>query len=144
MFELFLVIGSLPVIPNVILNCTLGVGAIAGHLHFAAHTYPKAAPAAAISHDRAWRSIVATARQCQQAGLAVPNIPLGQLTQEFADWDLKLFEPLLRSDLKASPETKLGFAPWSDFANGSPEEYSRKVPALAEVRKRLNLDAPKK
>jgi hypothetical protein len=144
LFELFLVIGWLPAGPSMILNLALGLGAVAGHLHFAAHIYPKVAPAAMISHDRTWRSIVATARECQQAGLAVPDLPLGALTQEFADWDLKLFEPLLRSDLKISPETHLLFAPWSDFADQSPDQYLRQVPALAEVRRRLNLDAPKK
>jgi hypothetical protein len=144
LFELFVVIGSLPAVPSVILNLALGLSAVAGHLHFAAHVYPEVAPAAMISHERAWHSIVAMARECQEAGLAIPNIPLGVLTQEFADWDLKLFEPLLRSDLKASPETHLAMAPWSNFTNGSPDEYSRKIPTLAEVRRRLNLDVPKK
>jgi hypothetical protein len=144
LFELFLLIGSLPARLSVILNSALGLCAVAGHLHFAAHIYPKVAPRAMISHERAWRSIVTMAGECQRAGLAIPNLPLGELTQEFGDWDLKRFEPLLRADLRISPEANLPVAPWSDFANGSPNEYSRKVPALAQVRKWLNLDVPKK
>ena len=138
--ELFLVIASLPVVLSAILNLGLGICAVAGQLHFAAHIYPKVAPKAMISHERAWHSVVAMASECQRAGLAVPNVPLGELTQEFTDWDLKLFEPLLRSDLKMPPETNLPMEPWIDFAQGSPDNYSRQVPSLAEVRKRLNLD----
>ena len=95
-----------------------------------------------ISHERAWHSIVAMARECQQAGLGIPNVPLGQLTHEFADWDLRLFEPLLRSDLKLPPDTKLEIVPWSDVSDGTAENYSRQVPSLAKVRKQLNLNAP--
>jgi hypothetical protein len=43
-----------------------------------------------------------------------------------------------------SPETDLPFAPWIDFEKRSPDQYSRRVPALAEVRRRLNLDEQKK
>lgn len=139
--ELFCLVALLPTFPSVILNFGLGICTVAAHLHFAAHIYPKIAPRAMISHQRAWHSIVAMARECQTARLAIPNVPLGELTQEFADWDLKLFEPLLRSDLKAPPETNLEIVPWSNFANGSPDQYSRQVPTLAEVRKQLNLHA---
>jgi hypothetical protein len=141
LFELFRAIASRR---GALLNVALGLCAVAGHLYFAARIFPNLAPRAMISHDRAWRSIIAMARECQSAGLAVPNVPLGELTQEFADWDLKLFEPLLRSDLKMSPETNLSMAPWSEFENGSPDEYARKVPAIADVRRRLRLDGPKK
>ena len=139
--EMFLLVAWLPVLPGVVLNLTVGACAVAAHLHFAVHTYPKVAGGAMISHERAWHSIVAMARECQNAGLATPNVPLGQLTQEFADWDLKLFEPLLRSDLKLPPETKLELIPWSDVTNAPVDNYSRQVPSLAKVRKRLNLDA---
>ena len=143
LFELFVAISSLPGMRGVLLNVAVGLCAVAGHLYFAARIYPIISPRAMISHDRAWRSIVAMARECRSAGLAIPNVPLGELTQEFSDWDLKLFEPLLRSDLK-SLETDLPIAPWSEFENGSPDQYSRNVPALAEVRRRLRLEAPKR
>jgi hypothetical protein len=140
MTELFLLVALLPVLPSGILSLGLGIGAVVGHLQFAAHIYPKVSAKSMISHQRAWHSIVTMTRECQTAGLAIPNIPLGELTQEFADWDLKLFEPLLRSDLKMPPETNLQIAPWIEFAHGSPDNYSRQVPSLAEVRKRLNLN----
>jgi hypothetical protein len=141
MMELFALVAGLSVFPSAILNIGLGICAVAAHLHFATHTYPKVSPNAMISHQRAWRSIVAMARECQRAELAIPNVPLGALTQEFGDWDLKLFEPLLRSDLKTPTETNLQMAPWSNFASGSPEDYFRHVPSLTQVRKRLNLNA---
>jgi hypothetical protein len=140
--ELFLLVAWLPAMAGVILKLGLGICVIAGHLHFAAHVYPKVTPKAAISHQHAWHSIVDMARECRQAGLAIPNIPLGQLTQEFWDWELKLFEPLLRSDLKLPPGTKLEFLPWSDIANASIDNYSAQVPSLAKIRKRLRLDGP--
>lgn len=136
--ELFLLVAWLPALAGVILNVGLGVCAIVAHLHYAAHVYPKVT----ISHRTAWQSIVAMARECQQAGLAIPNVPLGELTQEFFDWDLKVFEPLLRSDLKLPPETKLEIVPWSNVVNGPADNYSHHVPSLAKVRKRLNLEAP--
>jgi hypothetical protein len=141
LMELFLLVALLPVVPGAIVNLGVGIYAVVAHLQFAAHIYPKVAPQAMIPHERAWHSIVAMTRECQSAGLAIPNVPLGELTQEFADWDLKLFEPLLRSDLKLPPETNLEIVPWSDFANASPDNYSRQVPSLAQVRKRLHLDA---
>jgi hypothetical protein len=141
LFELFRAIASLR---GALLNTTLGLCAVAGHLYFAARILPNLAPRATISHDRAWRSIIAMAKECQSAGLAIPNVPLGELTQEFSNWDLKLFEPLLRSDLKMSPETNLAMAPWSEVENESHDEYATKVPALAEVRRRLRLEQPTK
>ena len=70
----------------------------------------------------------------------IPDVPLGILSQEFYDWDLKLFEPLLRADLHLPEGTSLNMAPWTTFAGESPDEYRRQVPSLAEVRKRLQLE----
>jgi hypothetical protein len=138
--ELFLLVAWLPAWAGVIFNVSVVICAAIAHLYFAANVYPKAAPHATISHDRAWRSIVAMARECQSAGLAIPNVPLGALTHEFGDWDLKVFVPLLRADLKLPPETKLEFLPWTDVANAPADNYTRQVPSLAKVRKRLNLN----
>ena len=80
------------------------------------------------------------ASECQRANLAIPNVPLGALTQEFNTWDLKLFEPLLRADLKSPPGTNLQFVEWTDLMNELPE-YDRNVPSLPEVRHRLQLRA---
>ena len=137
--ELFLLVARLPLLPGAILNVGLGVCAVAAHLHFATHIYPQALPKLNISHERAWHSILDMARECQQAGLAIPNVPLGELTQEFADWDLKLFEPLLRSELKLPPETKVELMPWSDITNAAADDYSRQVPSLAHVKEQLKL-----
>ncbi|HEX4631621.1 MAG TPA: hypothetical protein VH188_11730 [Chthoniobacterales bacterium] len=79
------------------------------------------------------------ASQCQKAGLAIPNMPLGVLTQEFSDWDLKLFEPLLRSELKTTTETALQLIPWDQVSKQPPEEYAKNVPSLREVKEILNL-----
>jgi hypothetical protein len=134
--ELLFLVASAPVFLNAILNLALGVCVIIGNLHFAANVYPKVFSKSMISHKRAWQSIVAMAGECQRAGLAIPNVPLGALTQEFYDWDLKLFEPLLRADLKAPSGTNLQFVPWNS-ENGIPNEYYRDVPSLAEVQRRL-------
>jgi hypothetical protein len=61
------------------------------------------------------------------------------LTQEFANWDLKLFEPLLRADLKAPPGSPLSFVAWNELPDG----YSRDVPSLVGVQKKLRLEIKK-
>jgi hypothetical protein len=137
--EFFLLIAWLPALAGAILSVSLGLCAIAAHLHFAAHVYANP-PKLPISHKSAWQSIVAMAGECRQANLAIPNVPLGELTQEFYDWDLKVFEPLLRADLKLPPGTKFELVPWNEVANAPPDNYSRLVPSLSKVRQRLNLN----
>lgn len=141
--ELLFFFASAPSLLGAIFNASLAVYAILGNLQYAANVYPKVEPRSMISHADAWRSVVAMARECQGANLAIPNVPLGALTQEFDDWDLKLFEPLLRADLKVPPETNLSFIAWSRLPNELPNEYDRDVPSLVEVRKRLHLQARK-
>lgn len=141
--DLLFVLASAPILLGGILNAGLAVYAILGNLQYAANVYPKVQPRSMISHAHAWQSVVAMARECQRAGLAIPNVPLGALTQEFYDWDLKLFEPLLHADLKAPPETILSFIAWPGLTNKLPGEYDRDVPSLGEVRKRLHLETRK-
>jgi hypothetical protein len=141
--ELLFVLASAPLLLGGILNVSLAVYAIVGNLQYAANVYPKENPRSMISHSKAWQSVVAMARECQRADLAIPNVPLGALTQEFDDWDLKVFEPLLRADLKAPPETNLSFIAWPDSTNELPNEYDRDVPSLGEVRKKLHLETRK-
>jgi hypothetical protein len=138
--DLLLLVASAPVLLNAILNLGLGVCVITGNLHFAANGYPKAFPKSMISHKRAWQSVVAMARECRSADLAIPDVPLGTLTQEFYDWDLKLYEPLLRADLNLPEGTSLNITRWPAFADESPDEYRRQVPSLAQVRARLQLE----
>ena len=141
--ELLFFFASAPILFGAILNAGLAVYAILGNLQYAANVYPKVEPRSMISHAAAWQSVVAMARECQRADLAIPNVPLGALTQEFEDWDLKLFEPLLRADLKAPPGTNLPFIAWTGLTNESPSKYDRDVPSLDEVRKRLHLETRK-
>ena len=124
---------------SMLVNFFLLFAAIAGNMQFRKNVYPKVEPKSVVSHARAWESIVAMASQCQKAGLAIPNAPLGVLTQEFSDWDLKLFEPLLRSELKLNTDTALDFIPWERVANKPPEEYAKNVPALRDVKESLTL-----
>lgn len=141
--ELLFVLASAPILLGGIFNAGLAACAIIGNLQYAANVYPKVNPRSMISHSIAWKSVVAMARECQRANLAIPNVPLGALTQEFEDWDLKLFEPLLRADLKIPPETNLPFIAWTGLTNELPNEYDHDVPSLGEVRKRLHLETRK-
>jgi hypothetical protein len=136
---LFIRVNAVPFMVSVLMNFFLLFSAIAGNAQFRKNVYPKVAPKSVISHARAWQSIVAMASECQKASLAIPNAPLGVLTQEFSDWDLKLFEPLLRSELKITTETPLEFIPWDRVSNQPPEEYAKNVPALREVKQILTV-----
>lgn len=137
--ELLFVLASAPLFLSGILNAGLAAYAIVGNLQYAANVYPKVKPNSMISHASAWQAVVTMARECRRADLPIPDVPLGALTQEFYDWDLKRFEPLLRADLKALPGTNLQFVAWNEI----PNEYDRDVPSLAEVRKRLHLETRK-
>jgi len=136
---LFIRANAVPFMVSMLLNFFLLFSAIAGGAQFRKNVYPKVEPKSAVSHARAWQSIVTMASQCQRAGLAIPDVPLGVLTQEFSDWDLKLFEPLLRSELKITPDTSLEFIPWERVSGELPEEYAKNVPALRDVRQNLSV-----
>jgi hypothetical protein len=136
---LFIRMNAVPFIVSLVVNFFLLFSAIAGNAQFRKNVYPRVEPKSVVSHARAWKSIVTMAAQCQKAGLAIPNVPLGVLTQEFADWDLNRFEPLLRSELKPNTETTLEFIPWERVANEPPEEYAKNVPALRDVKESLTL-----
>ena len=136
---LFVRVNAVPFAVSVIVNLVLLLSAITGNAQFRRNLYPSLEPKSVISHARAWQSIVAMASQCQKAGLPIPNVPLGALTQEFADWDLKLFEPLLRSDLNVAADTSLEFIPWQQISGEPPEQYAKNVPALRDVRENLKL-----
>jgi hypothetical protein len=139
MADLLFLLAFAPIFLNATMNVGLVVCAVTGNLQYAANVYPKLKPKSMISHASAWQAVVAMARECQSADLAIPNVPLGALTQEFYDWDLKRFEPLLRADLKAPPGTSLQFVAWSEV----PNEYYRDVPALAGVQGKLQLETKK-
>jgi hypothetical protein len=140
--ELLFLFASGPILVSAILNLGLAVGAILGNLHYAKNVYPEVEPRSMISHAQAWHSLVVMARDCQRANLAIPNVPLGVLTQEFDDWDLKAYEPLLRADLKTPPGAILQFVDWPGPANELPNEY-RDILSISEVKKRLRLEIRK-
>lgn len=108
---------------------------------YAATRYRTEHPRDMISHAAAWRSIGMMARECRAANLPIPNVPLGTLTQEFYDWDLQLFEPLLRAELHLEPNEPLTFASW-DKVRGDAPEYAARVPSLRELTKLLELSPP--
>jgi hypothetical protein len=139
--ELLSIFASAPILFGAILNLGLTVCAILGNLHYATNVYPRVEPRSAISHAQAWQSVVAMARDCQTADLAIPNVPLRVLTQEFESWDLKSFEPLLRTDLKTPPGTILHFVDWPGSVNELPSEY-HDIASISEVKKRLWLEIP--
>jgi hypothetical protein len=94
-----------------------------------------------VSHDKAWQSIMAVARECQAAGLPIPNVPMGKLTQEFYDWDLRLFEPLLRDELKLTEPCR--FADWAECRGVNRAQYDAATPSLRRLIALLGLnDAP--
>jgi hypothetical protein len=78
--------------------------------------------------------------QSREAGLAVPNVPLRHLTHEFYDWDTKLFEPLLRSQLHLPPQERINFTDMRDALSMRGADYESKVPAFAQLRGILKLN----
>ena len=139
MSEVLFIFASAPIFLNAFVNVSLVFCAISGNLQYAANVYPKVAPRSMYSHAHAWQSILAMARECRNRGLAIPNVPLGILTQEFVAWDLKRFEPLLRADLNIPQETTLQFIEWTGRIRDLPPEYSQDVPSLGEVQKKVGL-----
>jgi hypothetical protein len=117
----------------------IGIAAYAVNQHYAATVMPALEPRSTISHERAWNLVVQTAREARAAGLAVPDVPMRALTKEF-DWDLKMFEPLLRFDLRLPPGDEITFASWDVFAAGIPQEYAVAVPSLRPLVQLLNLE----
>jgi len=118
----------------------LAACALIGQRQFARNSYAQQQPDATISHDRAWSLVCAMTVQSRGAGLAVPNVPLGHLTHEFYDWDTKLFEPLLRSELHLPPQERINFTDMQDALSVRGADYESKVPAFAQLREILKLN----
>lgn len=64
---------------------------------------------------------------------------MGALTQEFYDWDLKLFEPLLRYSLHLAPEQKIEFEAWQKVRGTELKKYEAVAPSLTRVISLLKL-----
>jgi hypothetical protein len=121
------------------LFCALALAAFATQLDYRWSTFPYVATYARISHSSAWGLIVATARECRAAQLPVPNVPLATLTQEFYDWDPKMFEPLLRRELNLGPEEKIEMITWEQYRQGNRDRYRKSVPSLQLLEEKLYL-----
>lgn len=113
--------------------CVLIIVSVAANLRYFASGYRTANPLNTISHRRVWKLIVATSAESSAAKMPVPNVPLGSLLQEFHDWDLRLFEPLLRAQLLIAESEPLPFASWERFRVVPPDEYRGAVPSLPSL-----------
>jgi hypothetical protein len=103
-------------------------------------TYQSFSPGNAISHGNAWRALVSLARESRSANLPVPNIPMQRVTD--FDWDLKLYEPLLRYSLHLSAEDKIEFEPWEKMRGAELEKYEAVAPSLRHVIPLFGLQPP--
>jgi hypothetical protein len=129
--------------PNVgaVLFVILGFVALMAGRQFGATTYRKIDPRAEISHGKAWRSLVSLARECRAASLPVPNVPMAPLTEEFFDFDLKLYEPLLRYSLHLPREERIAFEPWEKIRGAELQKYQSVAPSLQRITRLLKLDS---
>jgi hypothetical protein len=115
--------------------------ALAANRQHARQVYPAIYPVNMVSHEKAWQLIMAVARECQAAGLPIPNVPMGKLTQEFYDFDLRSFEPLLRDQLKLTEPCR--FADWTECRGANRAQYDAAAPSLRRLIALLGLeDAP--
>ena len=108
-------------------------------VQFCSTTYYSIEPLALVSHRKVWRLIRETAQQCRAAHLPLPNVPLKAVTQEFSDWDARMFEPLLRDDLHLAPGEPFPLVEWRDYLNGDRTRYVKAVPALQRLERRLGV-----
>jgi len=122
-----------------IASLLLAFCAIISQHQFARYVYPKFQPLAQVSHDHAWSLIKGMSREARAAGLPVPNVIMNDLTQEFHGWDLKLFEPVLRHDLKLAPEQRIEFVDIGEALGSRNREYARSVPSLAELSRMMRV-----
>ncbi|MDP9003898.1 MAG: hypothetical protein M3N12_03810 [Verrucomicrobiota bacterium] len=121
------------------LFCALAVAAFVAQVDYRWSTFPQVATYARISHSSAWGLIVATARECRAAQLPIPNIPLATLTQEFFDWDPKMFEPLLRRELNLGPDDSIEMITWEQYRGENRDRYRKSVPSLQLLEEKLYL-----
>jgi hypothetical protein len=115
-------------------------GALATNRHHATQVYPAVYPMNMVNHEKAWQSIVAVAQESRAAGFPIPNVPMGSLTQEFYDWDLRTFEPLLRDQLKLNPGENCRFADWAECRGVSRARYDAAAPSLRRLIQILGLN----
>jgi hypothetical protein len=108
-------------------------------MEYQASAYPLLAPLSRIEHSIAWKLIVDTARECRSAQLPIPNVPLGALTQEFADLDARMFEPLLRQELHLAAGENIEIVPWDQYLAADRKRYQAAVPSLPLLEQKLGV-----
>ena len=124
----------------VAVSLCLGLATYLAHPGYARRLLPRVAPLNLISHDRGWRLIVASAREAKSAQLPIPNLPIGALTQEFYDFDLRLFEPLLHDELHLPQRERCEFIDWHECRKRLRTDYDRAVPSLRPLMNLLQLE----
>jgi hypothetical protein len=102
--------------------------------------YPKYFPRNQISHGQAWKLIKATAQECRTAHLPIPNIPLAPLAQEFHDYNLRLFEPLLHDELNLPAQERCEFVEWPECRGPARARYEQAAPSLDKIIVMLDLE----
>ena len=122
------------------LSLGLGLAAYLAHNGYERRLSPRVTPLNCISHDHAWQLIVTSAHEAKSAQLRIPNLPMGALTQEFYDFDLKLFEPLLHDELQLPRRERCEFVDWRDCRTTMRANYDRAVPSLRPLIDLLRLE----
>jgi hypothetical protein len=115
------------------------LAAVAAQIDFQSSAHKYVRPLSAISHASPWKLILATVQECRAARLPVPNVPLGTLTQEFHDIDPRMFETLVRRDLRLSRDEQIELIPWEEYLAGR-EQWSAAVPSLPLLERKLRLN----
>lgn len=121
----------------------IAVAMFVANQQYRINLYPKYFPRNQISHGQAWKLIKATVEECRAAHLPIPNIPLAPLAQEFHDYDLRLFEPLLRSELNwGASDAPFQFIEWQECRGPARARYEQAAPSLDKVVALLGLEPP--
>lgn len=123
-----------------IVFCALAVASVVAQAEFGRSAYKYVNPAWRVSHQSAWKLTLAMVRECRAAKLAIPNLSMTTLTQEFDSFDLETFAPLVRHDLALPPDATLEFTPWHEGLAAADARY-RAVSSLPELEKKLRLVA---
>lgn len=123
-----------------LVSIAIVIAALCTRIGYARTIQPRVAPLHGASDMKVWRSIRAAAAEARAAHLAIPNIPLGAMT-EFP-FDLKFFEPLLHDDLHLPPDERCQFVDWSQSRGPLRSTYDAAAPSLRSVIRVLDLEPP--
>lgn len=125
-----------------IFSIMMAVAAFWSHYNYDKNVYTRTPLLQGVCHVRAWRQIVAMARESRNAHLKIPDIPMARLTEGF-DLDLRFFEPMLHDDLQLSPGERCEFIGWNECRKEKRASYEAAVPSLRNVIQALALEDPR-